>query len=43
MVVKGHDVDLPEKFVLRAMVDGDGEITSVVEKSKFGNGNLSSV
>ena len=35
MVVKGHDIDLPEKFVLRAMVNGDGEITSVVETTEL--------
>ena len=35
MVVKGHDVDFPEEFVLWAVVDGDREISSVVETAEL--------
>ena len=35
MVVKGHDIDFPEEFVLRAMIDSDGEIASIVEATEL--------
>lgn len=36
MVVKRHDVNLPQKLILmRTMVDGDWEVTSVVETAEF--------
>ena len=43
MVVKGHDVNLPEKFVLWAMIDSDGEIASVVEATELGGWDSPSV
>ena len=35
MVVKRHYVDFPEEFVLWAVVDGDREISSVVETTEL--------
>jgi len=35
MVVELHNVDLPLDFVLRAMLDGDGEISTVVETTEL--------
>ena len=35
MVVKRHYVDFPEEFVLWAVVDGDREISSVVETAEL--------
>ena len=35
MVVEGHDVDFPEEFVLWAVVDSDGEVTSVIEAAEL--------
>ena len=43
MIVKGHNVDLPEEFVLRAMVDGDREITSIVETTELRGWNGTSI
>ena len=36
VVVEGHDVDFPKEFVLRAVVDGDGEVAPVVEATELG-------
>ena len=35
VVVEGHDVDFPEEFVLWAVVDSDGEVTSVIEAAEL--------
>ena len=35
MVVEGHDIDLPEDSVLRAVVNANGQITSVIEATEF--------
>ena len=43
VVVEGHDVDFPEEFVLRAVVDGDGEVASVVEATELGCWNWTSI
>ena len=43
MVVKGHDVDLPEKLVGGTVINGDWEITPVVETAEFGCWNGTSV
>jgi hypothetical protein len=41
MVIELLDLDLPLDFILRSVLNGDGKITSVVEKSKFRNRDLS--
>jgi len=35
VVVKLHDVDLPEDLVGGAVLDGDGQVTTVIEASEF--------
>ena len=35
MVVQLHDIDLPENLVLGSVLNGDGEVTSVVEASEL--------
>ena len=35
MVIEGHDVDLPEDSVLRAVVNANGQISSIVETTEF--------
>jgi hypothetical protein len=41
MVVELLDLDLPLDLVLGSVLNGDWEITSVVEKSELRNGNTS--
>ena len=43
MVVKRHYVNFPEEFVLRAMIDSDGEIASIVEATELRWWNCASV
>ena len=43
MVVEGHDIDLPEDSVLRAVVNANGQITSVIEATEFRSWHWSSV
>ena len=43
VVVKGHDVDLPEDSVLRTVVNANGQITSVIEATEFRSWHWSSV
>ena len=35
MVVKGHDVDFPEEFVLWAVINGDWKVASVIETAEL--------
>ena len=35
IVVEGHDVNLPEDSVLRAVVNANGQITPVIEATEF--------
>lgn len=35
VVVQLHNVDLPENFVGRAVFDGNGQVTTIVETSKL--------
>ena len=43
MIVKRHDVDLPEELVGWAMVDGDWKISSVIEATEFTGRNVASL
>jgi len=43
MVVELHNVDLPEDSVLGAMLDRDGQVTTVVEASELGGHDSTAV
>jgi len=43
VVVKLHDVDLPLDFVLGAVLDGDGQVASVVETPELAGGDWSAL
>jgi len=43
VIIELLSIDLPANFVLRTVLNGDGEITSVVEKSEFTNRDPSAV
>lgn len=41
MVIELGDINFPVDFVLRSVVDGDGEISSVIEASELTGGDVS--
>jgi len=43
VIVKLHHVDLPLDFVLGAVLDGDRQVTSIVETSEFAGDNWSAL
>lgn len=43
MVIELSDINFPVNLVLRSMLDGDGEISSVVEASELGGSNGSAL
>ena len=43
MVVKGHDVDLPEDSVLQAVVDANRQVSSIVKTTELRWGNIASI
>jgi hypothetical protein len=43
MVVELHNVDLPLNFVLGAVLNGNGEVSAVIEATEFGGNNSAAI